>query len=113
MRARPSARRDARTHEGEGAGTIDAQQLAAQVRARFRVPAGGGRHTDPAWTEKRLVALTPQTLRHLSRVARAMSVEGVTVGPLQVAALLLERAVAEIEQATTTTLTKGRTGLDG
>lgn len=108
MKAKPPASRDAKApdDEGEGVlrvgvGTRSTRQLAAQVQARFRVPAGGGRRTDPAWTEKRLISLTPQTLRRLSQVARSMSADGVTVGPLQVAALLLEQAVAE---ATTTGL---------
>jgi hypothetical protein len=83
------------------------------VQARFRVPARGGRHTDPAWTEKRLISLTTQTLRRLEQVAQAMSAEGVKVGPLQVAALLLERAVAEAEEATTTRLAEGGTRRGG
>jgi len=29
--------------------------LAAEVAARFRVPQGGGRATDPSWSEQRLV----------------------------------------------------------
>ena len=32
-------------------------QLLAKVEAEFRVPAGGGRPTDPRWTEWRLVPL--------------------------------------------------------
>src|SRR3972149_4179615 len=34
-----------------------AAQLAAEVQARFRVPPGGGRATDPGWSDKRLVPI--------------------------------------------------------
>ena len=32
-------------------GYFGAMQLLADIEARFRVPSGGGRPTDPAWTE--------------------------------------------------------------
>lgn len=32
-------------------GYFGALQLASEVRARFRVPEGGGRATDPSWNE--------------------------------------------------------------
>jgi hypothetical protein len=35
-------------------GYFGAIQWAAEVAARFRVPEGGGRPTDPSWIEKRL-----------------------------------------------------------
>jgi hypothetical protein len=38
-------------------GYFGAIQLLADIEARFRVPAGGGRPTDAAWTERRLVPL--------------------------------------------------------
>jgi hypothetical protein len=40
-------------------GYFGALQLAAEVVARFRVPDGGGRPTDPSWSEQRLVRLSP------------------------------------------------------
>ena len=89
--------------------TIAKGQLVVEVQARFRAPTSGGRRTDPAWTERRLISLTPQTLRRLEQVARVMSEGGVRVGPLQVAALLLERAVAETDEATVTSLAEGHT----
>ena len=46
-------------------GYFGAMQVLANVEATFRVPAGGGRPTDPRWTERRLVPLTPQTLDRL------------------------------------------------
>jgi len=41
------------------AGYFGALQLAAEVTARFRVPEGGGRATDPSWSEQRLVRMSP------------------------------------------------------
>jgi hypothetical protein len=34
-------------------GYFGALALAADIEARFRVPSGGGRPTDPDWTERR------------------------------------------------------------
>ncbi len=66
-------------------------QLAAEVNARFRVPEGGGRATDPSWSEQRLVRLSPKTLEQLGQLA-----EQAHASPMQVAALLLERAVQTV-----------------
>jgi hypothetical protein len=70
------------------AGYFGALQLAAEVAARFRVPEGGGRATDPSWSEQRLVRLSPKTLELLEKLA-----EQSHASPMQVAALLLEGAV--------------------
>lgn len=75
-----------------------ALQLAAEIAARFRVPEGGGRATDPSWSEQRLVRLSPKTLKLLEQLA-----EQSHASPMQVAALLLEGAVQGVvnqEQAT-------------
>src|SRR3954466_10045290 len=72
-------------------GYFGAVQLAAEVAARFRVPEGGGRPTDPSWSEQRLVRLSPQTLEQLEKIAQETH-----ASPMQVAALLLERAVQTI-----------------
>ena len=93
-----------------GSGHLGAMQLVAEVQARFRTPAGGGRSTDPSLTEKRLVSLAPETLQRLEHLAVVMSEQGVTVGPLQIAALLLEHAVADADDATIGNLTRRRTG---
>jgi hypothetical protein len=61
------------------------------VAERFRVPSGGGRATDPKWTERRLIPLSPETLRRLEELADRLH-----VAPLQVAALLLEGTVSRI-----------------
>jgi hypothetical protein len=72
-------------------GYFGALQLAAEVAARFRVPEGGGRATDPSWSEQRLVRLSPQTLEQLEKIA-----EQAHASPMQIAALLLERAVQTV-----------------
>jgi hypothetical protein len=69
-------------------GYFGALQLAAEVAARFRAPDGGGRPTDPSWNEQRLVRLSTTTLEQLEKLA-----EKAHASPMQVAALLLERAV--------------------
>ena len=78
-----------------GGGHFGALQVAAEVQARFKTPVRGGRSTDPSWTERRLVPLASDTLQRLEAMSAQLAKQGVTVTPLQVAALLLERAVAE------------------
>jgi hypothetical protein len=73
-------------------GYFGAMQLLADIETRFRVPSGGGRPTDASWTERRLVSLTPQTLKRLEDIAAKVRARGgVSVGPMQLAALLLEK----------------------
>lgn len=78
-------------------GYFGALQLVAEVRARFRPPVGGGRGTDPAWTERRLLPLAQQTLTRLEELSRELGEQGVAATPLQVAALLLERALVGVD----------------
>ncbi|MGH9462153.1 MAG: hypothetical protein ACRD1X_13100 [Vicinamibacteria bacterium] len=74
-----------------------AAQLTAEVQARFRVPPGGGRATDPAWSDKRLVPIAPRTLKRLERIAKRLHEEtGVRVEPMQLAAILLETTIENI-----------------
>lgn len=72
-------------------GYFGALQLAAEVRTRFHVPKGGGRATDPSWSEQRLVRLSPKTLERLEKLAKQAD-----ASPMQVAALLLEQAVQTV-----------------
>ena len=72
-------------------GYFGALQLAAEVAARFRVLEGGGHATDPSWSEQRLVRLSPQTLEYLEKLA-----EQTHTSPMQVAAILLERAAQTV-----------------
>lgn len=78
-------------------GYFGALQLVADIKARLRVPAGGGRPTDPDWTEKRLVPLRPRTLERLEDfTARIRGLGGVKIEVMQFAALLLEKKVEQL-----------------
>ena len=67
MKTRPDMDKIARGLGAERRGKVAASggyfgaiQLLADIETRLRVPAGGGRPTDPSWTERRLVPLKPQ-----------------------------------------------------
>ena len=80
-------------------GYFGALQLLADIEARFRVPEGGGRPTDPQWTERRLVPLTAKTLGRLEEItAKVCKQGGVSVEPMQLAALLLEKTTIELSE---------------
>jgi len=80
-------------------GYYGALQLVADIDARFRSPRGGGRATEPRWTERRLVPLAPKTLRRLEKIAAKVRRLGTNVEPLQLAALLLEKTVENLDAA--------------
>jgi hypothetical protein len=81
-------------------GYFGALQLLADIEARFRVPAGGGRPTDPRWTERRLVPLAPRTLERLEAITtKVRERSGVNVEPMQLAALLLEKSTKYLSEA--------------
>jgi hypothetical protein len=88
-------------HRGKVAakgGHFGAVQLVAEIQSRFLVPQGGGRATDPHWTERRLVPLAPETLSRLSQIAKKLRDEqGIVIAPLQLAGLLLEHATGEVD----------------
>lgn len=71
-------------------------KLFKEIRRRFKVPAGGGRATDPSLTERRLVRMKKSTLRRLRRLAAGAGSEGYRVEPMQVAAVLVEKAVDDL-----------------
>jgi len=74
-------------------------QLVAEVEARFRVPSGGGRPTDPRWTKRRLVPLAPRTLRRLEELTAKVRERGsANLEPMQLAALLLEKTTELISE---------------
>ena len=79
-------------------GHFGAAQLLADVDSRFRVPSSGGRPTDPAWTERRLVPLAPRTLKKLEEVAAKVRKHGIKVEPMQLAALLIEKKTDELDE---------------
>ncbi len=81
-------------------GYFGSMQLLADVEAKFRIPAGGGRPTDPRWTERRLVPLAPETLERLEEItSRVRRHGGVNVRPMQLAALLLEKTARQLSAA--------------
>lgn len=80
-------------------GYFGAMQLLADIEARFRVPAGGGRPTNPAWTQRRLLPLAPRTLKRLEEIsAKVREHAGVSVEPMQLAALLLEKTTEQLSE---------------
>ncbi len=80
-------------------GYFGAMQLVAEVEARFRVPSGGGRPTDPRWTKRRLVPLAPRTLRRLEELTAKVRERGsANLEPMQLAALLLEKTTELISE---------------
>jgi hypothetical protein len=90
-------------------GYFGAMQLLADVEAEFRVPAGGGRPTDPRWTERRLVPLAPETLERLEEItSRVRRHGGVNVEPMQLAALLLEKTARQLSEAEAEQLVRPR-----
>ncbi len=79
-------------------GYFGAMQLLADIAARFRVPAGGGRPTNPDWTERRLLPLTSQTLQRLETITAKVRDHGVQVEPMQLAALLVEKVTEQLSE---------------
>jgi hypothetical protein len=90
-------------------GYFGALQLLADLEARLRVPAGGGRPTDPSWTERRLIPLAPRTLKRLEEIAgQAREHRGVNVEPMQLAALLLEELTEQLNEKKARALVRSR-----
>ena len=81
-----------------GGGYFGAMQLLADIEVRFRVPSGGGRPTDPRWSERRLLPLAPKTLKKLEEMAAKVREHGVNVEPMQLAALLIERTAEQLSE---------------
>ena len=73
-------------------------QLLADVAERFRIPPGGGRATDPEWTERRLVPLAPRTLKRLEEITLKVREHDANLEPMQLAALLLEKTTERISE---------------
>ncbi len=90
-------------------GYFGALQLLADIEARFRIPSGGGRATDPNWTERRLVPLAPGTLARLEEMAAKIREQSqVTIEPMQLAGLLLERTTKQVSAAEAEKLLRAR-----
>lgn len=92
-------------------GHFGAMQLVAKIQARFQVPKGGGRATDPNWTERRLVPLAPETLTRLAGLAKTLrDQKGIVITPLQLAALLLEQAAGQVDGGSAEKLVREHVG---
>jgi hypothetical protein len=79
------------------AGYFGARQLLADVEGRLRAPLSGGRRTDPRWTERRLLPLATGTLKRLEELADKMRTDhGISIEPMQLAALIVERTTARV-----------------
>ncbi len=79
-------------------GYFGAIQLLDDIEARFRVPSGGGRPTDPRWTERRLLPLAPRTLKKLEEISAQVRDLGINVEPMQLAALLIEKTTEQLSE---------------
>jgi hypothetical protein len=62
------------------------------------VPSGGGRPTDPGWTERRLLPLAPKTLKKLEEMSAKVREHGMNVEPMQLAALLIEKTAEHLSE---------------
>jgi hypothetical protein len=94
---------------GAKGGYFGALQLLGEVETRFRVPGGGGRPTDPRWSERRLLPLAPRTLARLEKIAAKVREHGgVNVGPMQLAAVLLERTTDQLTDEEAESLVRTR-----
>ena len=89
-----------------GGGYFGAMQLLADIEARFRVPPGGGRPTDPGWTERRLLPLAPKTLKKLEQISVKVREHGMKVEPMQLAALLIEKTAEQLSEEETEALVR-------
>ncbi len=63
-----------------------------------RLRSTGGRPTDPDWTLSRRIPLKSETWEALREIAGTLAEHGTTVGPGQVASLLLEDQVAQLKE---------------
>jgi hypothetical protein len=61
-----------------------------------RIKSSGGRPTDPDWTMTRVVRFHPARWQELEDLAAVLSQEGRSVSPSQLAAMLIERGLADL-----------------
>lgn len=82
---------------GTVGGPLDLLALRAEFKQRLR--SSGGRPTDPAWTVSRQVPFKEDSWTRLQDLASEVGASGRRVGPAQVAALLIENSLEELEEA--------------
>src|SRR5260370_39190330 len=84
-----------------GGGAFGAARLArvvAALQARLEPEQGADRPTDPTWVEHPKVPMSQATTQKLVRLAEKASADGRTISPMQLAAQLLEEAVAGLAE---------------
>ena len=69
--------------------------LRAEVEQRIR--SSGGRPTDPMWTVRRVVPFRRDGWTELESFAARLTASGRSVSPAQLAAILIERGLAALE----------------
>jgi hypothetical protein len=72
-------------------------RLFRMASLRLEPPDRGGTPTDPAWIHRRQLPLSDVTLALLRNLSADCHHSQVSAGPLQLAALILEEALLEIE----------------
>lgn len=78
-------------------GPLDLLALREEFNQRLR--SSGGRPTDPAWTVSRQVPFKEDSWNRLQDLASEVGASGRRVGPAQVAALLIENGLDEVDEA--------------
>jgi hypothetical protein len=76
-------------------GPLDLLQLRADVARRLK--STGGRPTDPEWDTQRLVPFRGERWKQLERLAEALSTKERKVSPGQLAAILLDRVLEDVQ----------------
>lgn len=77
-------------------GPLGLVQLRSELALRLQ--SDGGRPTDPAWTVRRIVPFRPAGWAELQDFAARLTAQGRSVSPAQLAALLIERGLAQLEE---------------
>jgi hypothetical protein len=89
------------SHAGGGAfGAARLARIVADIQTRLQAGQGlrPGRPTDASWTQHPKVPMSDATRQRLARLAEQSSVGGRKVSPMQIAAQLLEEAVAGLPE---------------
>lgn len=73
--------------------------LALAHRFNERLRSTGGRPTDPSWTVSRRVPFAPETWDALNTIAVRLSSGQRKVAPAQVAAVLIEESLTDLDEA--------------
>ncbi len=73
--------------------------LALRQEFNERLQSSGGRPTDPSWKVSRQVPFKEESWSRLQDIASEVGASGRRVGPAQVAALLVENSLEELEDA--------------